>query len=98
MKRGSSLGFVVMVIGVAIACGAGLASQWRQTMSLRSELDLARMQTNDLERLQAENARLRAHQISNAELERLRADHAALSRLRLELETWRKNVPVPSGP
>ena len=86
MKPRSSFGFVVVVVALVVAGGVGLASQWRQTILLRSELDLARMEASELERLRAENQRLRDRQISAAELAVLRADHAALPRLRAELD------------
>lgn len=76
-----------MTAVVVVAGGAGLAWQWSQTMSLRSELELARVEADQLERLRAENKRLRDRQISAAELELLRADHAALPRLRAEIES-----------
>lgn len=91
MKHRASLGFFVVTAVVVVAGGAGLASQWSQTMSLRSELELARVEAGELERLRAENKRLRDRQISAAELELLRADHAALPRLRAEIEAL-KNV------
>jgi hypothetical protein len=95
MKPRWSIGYFIVIATLAIASGAGLASQWRKTMSLRNEPDLVRMAASDLERLQAENQRLRAQQIPVAELETLRADHAALPRLRLELGTPKKSAPAP---
>jgi len=78
-----------------IAGGASLVSQWRQTIALRGELEVARQEAGDLERLRVENKRLRDRQISAAELEALRADHAALPRLRAEIEAL--NKPTPAG-
>ena len=93
MKQSSSFGFLVVLVALVIASGAGLASQWEKTMTLRGELELLRVAPDEVKRLQVENERLRAKQISAAELEVLRADHAALPRLRAELEALRKNPP-----
>ena len=93
MKHRLSLGFIVVVAALAVAGGAGLASQWQQTMALRSELELARLEVGELERLRAENKRLRDQQVSAAELEALRADHAALPRLRTEIEALKRTTP-----
>ena len=79
-----------MMAALILAGGVGLAAQRQKTMMLRSELDLARRETGERERLRAENRRLRDGQIPVAELEMLRADHAALPRLRAELEALRK--------
>jgi len=79
---------------LAIAGGAGLVSQWQETMALRVELELARVEAGEWERLRAENQRLRSQQISAAELEVLRADHAALPRLRAEIEALKRKLPA----
>jgi Tfp pilus assembly protein PilN len=92
MKRRSSLGFLVLIGAIVVAVGAGMLSQWRQTLALRGELELARATMTELGRLREENQRLRARQIPTAELDRLRADHAALPRLRRELETLGKSA------
>ena len=96
MKPRSSLGFLVIMIALVVAGGAGLAAQWRQTMSLRSKLGLARMEAGELGRLRAENKRLREQQISAAELERLRAEHTALPRLRAELDALAQPAATPN--
>ena len=93
MKKYSFLGLLVIMVALAVASGTGLASQWEKTMTLRGELELLRVAPDEVKRLQAENERLRAKQISAAELEALRADHAALPRLRAELEALRKSTP-----
>ena len=90
MHRRFSFGFPAVVIGLAIASGVGLAAQWQKTLLLRGELERVRWEAEELERLRAENLRLRGKQISPAELEALRADHAAVTRLRAELEVLRK--------
>ena len=90
MNQRSSLGFLFVTAVVVVAGGAGLASQWSQTMSLRTDLELARVEADELERLRAENKRLRDRQISAAELELLRADHAAMPRLRAEIESLKR--------
>lgn len=90
MKNQSSLGFYVVAIVVVVAGGAGLASRWQETMLLRGEIGLLRLDAGELERLRVENQRLRERQIPAAELEVLRADHAALPRLRAEIEALNK--------
>ena len=95
MKSLWSPGFL-LVIGLLVAvAGLGLAQQWRQTLMLRGEVELARTDVVELARLQAENGRLRARQVSAAELEQLRADHAALPRLRAELEAAKRRIATP---
>jgi hypothetical protein len=86
MRPRPTLGFLVVLALLIVAGGVGLASQWRQTLALRGELELLRLEAGDLAQLRAENQRLRERQIPAAELELLRADHAALPRLRAELE------------
>jgi hypothetical protein len=92
MKPRSSFGFVVVVAAIVIAGGVGLAFQWLQTMTLRSELEAARAEVAELARLRVENVRLRAQQISPAQLEALRADHAALPQLRAQVEALNKST------
>jgi hypothetical protein len=70
---------------VLAAASVMLISQWRETALLRIERDLAQHDMHQLERLRAENSRLRETSLPAVELERLRADHAALPRLRHEL-------------
>ena len=82
MKHRFSFGFFAVLTVVVIAGGAGLASRWQETMLLRGEIGLLRLDAGELERLRVENQRLREKQIPAAELEVLRADHAALPRLR----------------
>jgi hypothetical protein len=91
MRQPLNFRFVVLVAVLAIAGGALLISLGNESRLLRTELDLARAEQNEEERLGAENRRLRARQISAAELEVLRADHAALPRLRAELEALKKH-------
>ena len=94
MKNQSSLGFYLMVIVLVVAGGSALASRWQETMLLRGEVGLLRLDAGELERLRAENQRLREKQIPVAELEVLRADHAALPRLRAEMEALNKSPPA----
>lgn len=79
-----------MVIALVVTGGAGLASRWQETMLLRGEIGLLRLDVSELERLRAENLRLREKQIPATVLEVLRADHAALPRLRAEIEALNK--------
>jgi hypothetical protein len=90
MKRRRPIGFLLLVSALMLGGGALFAVRWQETLTLRSELELARMETAEWERLKAENQRLREKQIPPADLERLRADHAALPRLRAELEALKK--------
>jgi hypothetical protein len=90
MKNRSSLGFFVVLAAFAMAGGAGLWTQWLRTMSLRTELEAARAEVGELERLRMENTRLRSQQISPAQLAALRADHAALPQLRAQVEALNK--------
>ena len=83
-----------MVIVLVVAGGSALASRWQETMLLRGEVGLLRLDAGELERLRAENQRLREKQIPVAELEVLRADHAALPRLRAEMEALNKSPPA----
>ncbi len=87
MKRTSSLLGWALPAALALGLGALLVSQRQATMQLRGELDAGNLQREELARLQRENARGRAQQISAAQLEALRADHAAVVRLRRELES-----------
>jgi hypothetical protein len=83
-----------MLAALLATVGVVLALQRQDTIALRRELALARASTADLERLRAENRRLREGQVSAAELATLRADHAALPRLWSELETLTKKQPT----
>ena len=96
MKLGRYAGFVIMLVVLAVAGGGVFVSQRQQAALLRIERDAVRIELSELERLRAENVRLRALQIPAADLEILRADHAALPRLRAELEALSRPVS-PSG-
>lgn len=88
-KRGHRLGW--FLIGTLLVVGGvAVARQRIETIRLRTELESARVESDEHARLLAENERLQAKQVPTAELERLRADHAALPRLRTELEALRK--------
>jgi hypothetical protein len=90
MKHRSYLGFLIVISVLVVAGGAGLTAQWQETVLLQGELNLARVETGELEQLHAENKRLRDGQIPAQQLEMLRADHMALPRLRAELEALKK--------
>ena len=90
MKRQPSFVFSMVTIALLIVGGAGLLAQRQQTILLRSKLELARFETEELARLRVENERLRGLQLPAAKLEALRADHAAVARLRAELEGLKK--------
>ena len=87
---------VILLLSVAAVGFLMLGRQWLATAELRASLALARSQSDDLNRLQSENRRLREMQPSMAELERLRADHAALPRLRAEVEALKKAGGSPA--
>lgn len=95
-KRRAAGGFLTVMAVLALAGSAAWVAQWRETVTLRSVLEQAREETNELEQLRAANARLRSAQISALELEALRADHAALPRLRAEIEALNK-AKGPAG-
>jgi len=90
MNPRRSFKLVFMLAALVATVGVVLALQRQDTIALRRELAQVRASTVDLERLHAENRRLRDNQISAAELATLRADHAALPRLWSELETLTK--------
>jgi hypothetical protein len=92
MKCRSNFGFYLVIVSLLVGSGVGVGRRWLRTQELRVELESLRMGAGELERWRAENARLRAAQISSEELERLRADHAALPRLRAEIEALRKRI------
>ena len=83
-----------MLPALVATVGVFLALQRQETIALRRELAQIRASTADLERLHAENRRLRENRISAAELAMLRADHAALPRLWSELEALTKKPPI----
>ena len=97
MKTRPSPGFFLVLAALVVGGGIGLTLQWRQAMTLRTELERAKFNAEERAHLRAENQRLREKQISAIELERLRADHAALPRLRAEIEALNKSSPV-KGP
>ena len=97
MKQRSSPGFFLVLSALVVGGGIGLTLQWRQAMTLRTELERAKFNAEEMAHLRAENQRLREKQISAIELERLRADHAALPRLRADIEALSKPSPV-KGP
>ena len=79
----------MLVITGATAIGVFL--QRAETLQLRAERELGRMEVRDADRLRSENRRLRKTQLPPGELEALRADHAALIRLRAELEALHRS-------
>ncbi len=89
--KGARWGFVLGGLGVG-ALGGGVVFARMETTELRYERLALREQCARIEEVRAENARLRAAQISPEELARLRADHAALPRLRAEIEALRKRI------
>jgi len=83
-----------MLIALVASIGAALAWQRRETIALRRELAQVHASTADLDRLRAENRRLRENPVSAAELATLRADHAALPRLWSELDALTQKPPT----
>jgi hypothetical protein len=94
MNPRRSFRLLVTLAALVATIGIALALQRQETIALRRELAVACASTADLERLRAENQRLRDNQISAAELATLRADHTALPRLWSELETLTKKQPT----
>ena len=62
----------------------------------RAAIGLLRDLQNERARLEVENAQLRAREISSADRESLRSDRAALVRLRMEIETLRRQADDPT--
>jgi hypothetical protein len=86
-KTNSSAAFW-LVITALVAVGAyGMGRQWLKSQELGIELEKARTEVAQVERLRRENIRLQGKQVAAAELGKLREDHAALLRLRAELDT-----------
>ena len=85
-------GLWFVLVGLAFVAGGALLLQWQAAQALRSELALVRLENREIERLRAEQERLKAAQITPAELERLQADRSALVRLRGEIETLQKRA------
>lgn len=92
VKKSFPWSFVAVTLIVAVAGVAALVSQLQETRGLRTELALAGPGVGEIERLRAENQRLKEKRISPVELEALRADHAALPRLRAEMDALRKQA------
>jgi hypothetical protein len=93
MKTWTSPGFLLLSATVIAVGSLACVAQWRETVLLRAELELARMDASELAGLRAQNQKLRAARIPASELEHLRADRAALPRLRAELEALDKTAP-----
>ena len=96
MKSLSSVWFFFLGITLLLACIVGLASQWRDTMLLRADLELARGEVAELDSLRVENQRLLQKQIPASELAALRADHQALLQLEAELDSLKKTGATKS--
>jgi hypothetical protein len=86
MKRAAIWALLVLL---TLAVGVGLARQWQTSALLRIEVERLHEEERGLDRLKADNERLKRERTPAAEVERMRADHAAVARLRLELESLR---------
>lgn len=84
--------FSVLLFVAAIAGGVTLAFQRQEAAVLHDRLQLLHQDQRTLAGLRAENARVKAAQVSDAELASLRADHIAAERLQAELESLRASV------
>lgn len=93
MSSRASSRFTLALTLVLLVGGAACGWQRWQTTLLRDDLALQKIAAEELERLSAENARLKDRQVSAAELETLRADHAAVVRLRAEIEALDRAAP-----
>jgi hypothetical protein len=78
---------LLILAALIVIMSASLALQRQANEELRGMITLLRGQNHEVERLQAERARLVKGQISPAERESLLADHAAIERLRGEIES-----------
>jgi hypothetical protein len=76
---------------LAIGCSAVVVIRHQGTLALRSEVQLARAQNDELARLTRENEQARGRQVSGADLDSLRTDHLLVERLRGELEALKKS-------
>jgi len=94
MNPRRSFKLLIVLAALLATVGVALGLQRQETLALRRELAVARASTVDLERLRAENRRLREGQVPAAELATLRADHAALPRLWSELDALTKKPPA----
>ena len=92
MKKLTWLGFGSVTLVLLVVIGGILLSQRQQADLLRSQMEASRADLGDVERLRAENQRLKENQISPAELEALRADHGAVVRLRKEVEELQRTA------
>lgn len=86
MKRGASLGFLLLVLALTVAGGTAAAKQWKERLWLRGELARLQLQAAELKRLQAEHERLKAKQLPPGALKSMRDDLRAVARLNAELE------------
>jgi Tfp pilus assembly protein PilN len=89
MKKLTWLGFGSVTLVLLMVIGGILLSQRQQADLLRSQMEASRADLGEVERLRAENQRLRNAQVSSAELDALRGDHVAVERLRGEVEALR---------
>ena len=90
MNTKGHYGFVATVVIIAASSVAAVLAQRQKAALLRVERETVRMELGEVERLRAENLRLRGLQIPAEKLEQMRADHAALPRLRAELEAMQR--------
>lgn len=88
----------VMLGGLAVTLGLGMAWQRLQLRPLQAELEVLRDQQQEIGRLQAQHAKLAAAQVPEAEMERLRSDRTAIARMRREVETLRAKAELKSQP
>lgn len=84
--------FSFLLLGAAVASGVMLVFERQQAGVLRDRVQLLQQDQRTLAGLRAENARLKAAQVSDDELASLRADHVAAERLQAELESLRESV------
>jgi hypothetical protein len=82
----------LILLLAAIIAGGGWWLRREETRVLQEQVGLLKVDQQKLAQVRAENARLKAAQVSAEELARLRDDRAAVQRLRRELRGLRSSI------
>src|SRR5437868_1285268 len=83
---------VALLVAGAVVAGAALLLQRQAASLLQAEIGLARDESREISRLQAENQKLSRALPTAEALTAMRSDHAAVLRLRSEIEKLKDNV------